>query len=71
MSNHVDIALLAGFADLPASDQDELRTFVEFLGRRIEKPEEPLFHAYAEHYGEVVFEDKAAQVSGSATKEKK
>ncbi len=66
MSNHVDIALLEGFADLPASDQDELRKFVGLLERRRDKPNECPVHAVADHYGEgvVVFEDRPS-VTGS------
>jgi len=49
------------FAELSAEDQAELRRFEAMLRRRAEKPEEPAFHAYAEVYGAVVFEDRPPQ----------
>jgi hypothetical protein len=51
-------------SDLTENDKREIRKFMRFLRRRTEKPDEPLFHAYAEQYGEVVFEDKSAQAPG-------
>ena len=60
MADHIDVALLAGFADLPASDQEELRKFVEYLKRRAEKPDEPAFVAYGETHGEVVFDERVS-----------
>lgn len=39
-------------------DRCELRLFEMYLRRRADKPDEPRFQAYAEIYGEIVFEDK-------------
>lgn len=44
---------------ISANDRCELRLFEIFLRRRAERPEEPLFVAYGEVYGETVYEDSA------------
>ena len=40
--------------DLSPHDRAEMEKFQAFLKRRVENPEEPAFHSYAEIYGEIV-----------------
>ncbi len=60
-AERVNLALLDAFRDAPLEDQKELARFLDFLERRHAQPGEPITHAYAELYGEVVFEDKSDQ----------
>ena len=41
---------------ITAADRGELRLFEIYLRRRADKPDENVFVAYAEVYGEVVYE---------------
>lgn len=53
----INAALLDAFRDLPAEDQRELARFVDLLERRAAQPDEPVHHAYAEIFGEVVYDE--------------
>ena len=41
---------------ITTKDRLELRLVELFLQRRADKPDEPLIHAYAEIYGDVIYE---------------
>ncbi len=45
---------------ISVTDRAELRLFERYLARRAEQPDENVFLAYAEVYGEVVFEDTSS-----------
>lgn len=45
------------YSPITQRDAAELARFRTLLQRRADKPDEPLLHAYAEVYGEVVFQD--------------
>lgn len=47
---------MSGMFMITAEDRCELRLFEMFLRRRNERPDEAVTHAYAEIYGEVVYE---------------
>ena len=44
------------------ADREQVARFARYLHRRAEKPDEPQFHAYAEIYGDVVYESKEADM---------
>jgi hypothetical protein len=50
---------------ITVNDRCELRLFEMYLKRRAEKPDEDKMQAYAEIYGEVVFEDPEGMPPGS------
>ena len=41
---------------IEVADRKEILKFARFLERRQQNPEEPLFIAYAEMYGEIVYD---------------
>ncbi len=43
-------------AEVDLSDPREVLKFIRFLRQRLERPEEPMFVTYADHFGDVVFE---------------
>ena len=45
-----------------AADREQIARFARYLRRRADKPDEPQFHAYAEIYGDVVYESKEADM---------
>ena len=57
---------MPGFEAMTIHDKDELRRFGALLKRRAEKPGEPVTHAYAEAFGEVVY-CAACKDSGGCT----
>lgn len=55
---------------ITVNDRCELRLFEMYLKRRAERPYEDAGIAYAEIYGEVVFEDRDSMVSNSVEEPK-